>query len=126
MTDQVWTEGRFYDQTEGYTAKIWLGSLHIIVDLTKDKITYLKEGLGKPAYKIPLTDGLVTTERVARDYKDVKSLDVKDVYLLAVYDRMSNSIVIFRYVSQTEEVLVGVDLTKMTIIEKLSGKVGGV
>ena len=118
----VWVEGTFnMPSAIPYTAKLWVGNLHVFVDLGTNSTVGLEPGIGKAMDKVPLDEELAAAEKIALNHTLVKSLgeDIES-YLNAVYyiPEYIKGMAIFSIRSDREEVMVTIDLDKMVVVEK--------
>jgi hypothetical protein len=125
----VWVEGTYYNPFAGrtLTVKMWVGSLHVIVDLSTNQVIGLDLGMGKAVERTPVQDEkLAAAERIARGHRLVQSLGQNvESYLTAVYYTADypQGLAIFSIRSTRGEVLVAVDLGTMAVVEKYTVKV---
>lgn len=123
----VWVEGTFnMPSAVPYTARLWVGGLHVFVDLRTNSTVGLEPGMGKAMDKVPLDEELAAAERIALNHTLVKSLgeDIES-HLSAVYyiPDYPKGMAVFDVRSDREEVMVTVDLEKMVVVEKYTVRV---
>jgi len=119
----VWVEGTFnMPSAVPYTARLWVGGLHVFVDLRTNRTVGLEPGMGRAMDKVPLDEELAAAaERIALNHTLVKSLGenieshLNAVYYIPEYPR---GMAVFNIRSDREEVMVTIDLDKMVVVEK--------
>jgi hypothetical protein len=126
--EAVWMEDTFYILDYSYAAKLWVGSMHISVDLRDGKIVqFSPAGMARAPITSPTTGPITSEERaaaveIALSHPLAKALgeDV-EAYLNAVYyynDDYPHGIAFFNMRSEQGEAMVAIDLDKMVVVEQ--------
>jgi len=131
FNESVWVEGTFYNPFSGSSdrVKLWVGGMHVFVDLRTNRVVGLDLGMGRSNDKAPITDKkLAIAERIALNHTLVKTLGENvESYLTAIYyiSDYPSGIAFFNMRSNQGEVMVAVDLDKMVVVEKYTARVMG-
>ena len=130
----VWMEDTFYNPSGySYVAKLWVGSMHISVDLGDGRIVgFSPTGMGRAPITSPITSSITSEERaaaaeIALSHPLAKALGENvEAYLTGVYytDDYPRGIVFFNMRSEQGEAMVAIDLDKMVIVEQYTVRVG--
>ena len=123
----LWIEGEFTDLAgqPAYRAKLWAGSLLVLVDFENGKVTAINPGLGKPRHKMPLNATERRAERIALRHPLATSLGKgSESYLGGVWyaPGYPKGLAIFEVGSGKEAVLIAVDLDSLEVVEELTGR----
>ncbi|AIC15435.1 hypothetical protein [Nitrososphaera viennensis] len=119
----VWAEGEFgVPGAKAYRASLWVGNLHVNVDLQKNVVVGVEPGIGKPSGPTPTNEIIDNAKAVAKS-RAVAELNNTNVEakLLAVYynSEFPKGAAMFVITSeQGDEMATGVDLSQNQIIEK--------
>jgi hypothetical protein len=134
FNESVWVEGTFINpfNNKSYHARMWVGGMHVLVDLKTNKVLGVDLGMGRPpqgAPKINESEKLALAERIARKRALAESLGSNVTsYLASVYytNDYPYGIAFFCLCSSQGEAIVAVDLGKMEVVEKYTAIVRGV
>lgn len=129
----VWMEDTFYNPSGySYVAKLWVGSMHISVDLWDGRIVgFSPTGMGRAPITSPITSSITSEERAAAaeislSHPLAKALGENvEAYLTGVYyiDDYPQGIVFFNMRSEQGEAMVAIDLDKMVIVEQYTSRI---
>lgn len=123
----VWSQGEFgIPGAESYRASMWIGNMHVYVDLQKNTVVGIEPGVGRPAGQTP-TDQSIEDAKMVALTRAIQELDRTDLEakLLAVYhnSEFPRGAAFFAIVSdQGDEMAVGIDMTQNAVIEKYTAK----
>ena len=128
--EAVWMEDTFYNFDYSYDAKLWVGSMHILVDLRDGRIVgFSPTGMARAPITSPITnEECAAAAEIALSHPLAKALgeDV-EAYLNAVYyytDQYPQGIAFFNIRSEQGEAMVAIDLDKMVVVEQYTSGVG--
>jgi hypothetical protein len=123
--EAVWMEDTFstyYPSGYSYVAKLWVGSLHISVDLGDGRIVGLTPGMGRAPIKSPITSAeRAAAAEIALSHPLAKALGENvEAYLTALYytDKYPQGMVFFNMRSDQGEAMIAIDLDKMVVAEQ--------
>jgi len=125
----VWMEDTFYNPSgSSYAAKLWVGSMHIFVDLRDGRIVgFSPTGMGRAPITSPITsEECAAAAEIALSHPLAKALGKNvEVYLTAVYytDDYPRGIAFFNMRSDEGEAMVAIDLDKTVVVEQYTVKV---
>jgi hypothetical protein len=131
----VWMEDTFstyYPSGYSYAAKLWVGSMHILVDLRDGRIVgFSPTGMGRAPITSPITSSITSEERVAAAEISLSTPVAKalgenvEAYLNAVYytDEYPQGIAFFNIRSDQGEAFVAIDIDKMVVAEQYTSSV---
>jgi hypothetical protein len=129
----VWMEDTFYNPSgSSYAAKLWVGSMHIFVDLRDGRIVgFSPTGMGRAPITSPITSSITSEERAAAaeislSHPLAKALGENvEAYLNAVYytDDYPQGMAFFNMRSDQGEAMVAIDLDKMAVAEQYTVRV---
>jgi hypothetical protein len=133
FNESVWVEGTFTNpfNNKSYTAKMWVGGMHVLIDFRMNKVSGVDLGMGRPpreAPKVNESEKLALAERVARKHTLAESLGSNVTsYLATIYynSEYPYGIAFFCFRSGQREAMIAVDLSKMEVVEKYTTFVGG-
>jgi hypothetical protein len=131
--EAVWMEDTFYNFDYSYAAKLWVGSMHILVDLRDGRIVgFSPAGMARAPITSPITGPITSEERataaeIALSHPLSKALGENvEAYLNAVYyydDDYPQGIAFFNMRSEQGEAFVAIDLDKMVVVEQYTVRV---
>ncbi|MEM0494368.1 MAG: hypothetical protein QXU72_03735 [Thermofilum sp.] len=131
LSEPVWVEIEEYPaKPRGRAvAKMWTESMQVVVDLEKGEVTRIHPGVGRAERDPVLRDDrevekVQRAKEIALGYEPVKQLKPsKRIVLLAIYytGEYPEGAAFFRVFDNELEVLVGVDLAGMRILQERSG-----
>jgi hypothetical protein len=131
----VWMEDTFstyYPSGYSYAAKLWVGSMHILVDLRDGRIAgFAPTGMGRAPITSPITSSITSEERAAAAEISLSTPVARalgenvEAYLNAVYytDDYPQGIAFFNVRSDQGEAFVAIDLDKMMVAEQYTSRV---
>jgi hypothetical protein len=130
----VWMEDTFYNLSgsSSYAAKLWVGSMHILIDLRDGRIVgFAPTGMAKAPITSPITSSITSEERAAAAEISLSTSVAKalgedvEAYLNAVYytDDYPQGVAFFNVRSDQGEAFVAIDLDKMVVVEQYTSRV---
>ena len=131
----VWMEDTFstyYPSGYSYAAKLWVGSMHILVDLRDGRIAgFSPTGMGRAPITSPITSSITSEERAAAAEISLSTPVARalgenvEAYLNAVYytDEYPQGIAFFNIRSDQGEAFVAIDIDKMVVAEQYTSSV---
>jgi hypothetical protein len=132
--EAVWMEDTFstyYPSEYSYVAKLWVGSLHISVDLGDSRIVGLTPGMGRAPITSSIKSPITSEEHAAAveislSHPVAKALGENvEAYLTAVYyiDEYTGGMAFFNMRSEQGEAMVAIDLDKMVAAEQYTARI---
>jgi hypothetical protein len=127
--EAVWMDDTFYNFDYSYAAKLWVGSMHISVDLRDGRIVgFSPAGMARAPTTSPITsEECAAAAEIALSHPLSKALgeDV-EAYLNAVYyyaDQYPQGIAFFNMRSEQGEAMIAIDLDEMVVVEQYTSGV---
>ncbi|MDW7999395.1 MAG: hypothetical protein RMI32_00100 [Candidatus Nitrosocaldus sp.] len=129
LEEPVWFEGTYpvTFKTFTHTARMWISSIHVSVDLTTDKIIGVEPGLSNKPGKVPLDKDEEKAKEIAYAYA-LKELGIDDIRINMLgrlqSPEYSKGLVAFLVMQGEEDrMIVTVDLDKMEVDGERTGKI---
>ncbi len=123
----VWSQGQFgIPGKEPYSANLWIGNIHVYVDLQRNSVVGIEPGVGRPSGEAPTNEGIERARAIAlsRATADLNRSDI-EARLLAVYhtSEFPGGAAIFGITSnQGDEMGIGIDMSHDTVIERFTAR----
>lgn len=128
LEEPTWFEGTYpvTFKTYKHTARMWISSIHVSVDLTEDKIIGVEPGLSNRPGKAPLDEDEEKAREIAYAYA-LKELGIDDMRINMLgrlqSPEHSKGLVAFLVMQGEEErMIVTIDLDKMEVDKERTGR----
>ncbi|WP_219731635.1 hypothetical protein [Infirmifilum uzonense] len=123
LNEPVWVEGSFSDfDGKSYRAALWIGSLHVLVDLRGRKVEAISPGMTiPPQYSEPLLPGLEKARQVvANRVPTAQSIVFNGVFYT---DKYPTGLAFFYVKDMKGEYFIAVNLATMSVEDKYTAPV---
>ncbi|MEM1631424.1 MAG: hypothetical protein QXX83_04775 [Thermofilum sp.] len=125
VSEAAWVSGTFRELGGSpYRASLWLGSLHVFVNLKEGKVAAASPGMARALRDPPVLDDRVEK---ARGVALAWVRGSRSAYLNGVFytEEFPEGLAFFRVEGEQGESLVAVSMARMRVEERYSGRVAG-